>query len=218
MKKFVALLFIFIGVLVFALTGCSNNDIFTEKSYSSGEIEKISVEVENREVEIVVSNDNQIHIDYFDGEKEYLDISVSENGELTIKIQCDKNWSDFISMKSEAKYRKINIKIPNNMINEVSVKTTNANIKATSLSIKENILLDSNGGDIVCDRINVGKSISLKAKNGNISGSVIGGWDDFSIVCKIKKGDSNLTELKEGGIKSFSADCNNGDINIEFIK
>lgn len=45
MKKFVALLFIFIGVLVFALTGCSNNDIFTEKSYSSGEIEKISVEV-----------------------------------------------------------------------------------------------------------------------------------------------------------------------------
>ncbi len=88
-------------------------------------------------MEIVVSNDNQIHIDYFDGEKEYLDISVSENGELTIKIHCDKNWSDFISMKSEAKYRKINIKIPNNMINEVSVKTTNANIKATSLSIRK---------------------------------------------------------------------------------
>lgn len=71
---------------------------------------------------------------------------------------------------------------------------------------------------IICERVNVGKSINLKAKDGNITGSIIGGWDDFSISCKIKKGDCNLPELKEDGEKLFFADCNNGNISIEFVK
>ena len=42
--------------------------------------------------------------------------------------------------------------------------------------------------------------------------------DEFSITCMIKKGESNLPALKEGGDKSLTAECNNGDINIEFAK
>lgn len=219
MKKFIVFLII-IGVFVFALTGCSNNDTFTQKSYSSGEIEikKVSVQVENREVEISQSEDSQVHIDYFDGEKEYLDILVQDNGELTIKLSYKKNWTDFIGKKAAAEYRKINIQIPNNLINELSVTTTNANIKTNQIAIIDRIAFDVNGGDIVCDRINLGNSISLKAKNGDITGGVVGGWDDFSITCNIKKGESNLPSLKEGGFKSLLADCNNGDINIEFVK
>ena len=95
----------------------------------------------------------------------------------------------------------------------LSVNTTNGHIKVSPLSFTESVKLDTNGGDILCDRINVGKSLNLKSKNGDI---ILGGWADFSIVCKIKNGNSNLPALKEGGDKSFSADCNNGDISIEF--
>lgn len=42
--------------------------------------------------------------------------------------------------------------------------------------------------------------------------------DEFSITCTIKKGESNLPALKEDGDKSLTAECNNGDINMNFVK
>ena len=42
MKKLTVSFLALVGALVFALSGCSNNDNFTEKSYSSGETEKLS--------------------------------------------------------------------------------------------------------------------------------------------------------------------------------
>lgn len=219
MKKLATLLFALIGILVFALTGCSNNDTFTKKTYSTGEseIENITIQLENREIEISPSNDNQIYIDYFDGEKEYLDISILENKELSIKLVYNKNWIDYIGTKAPAEYHKIKIALPNNLISTLSSITTNANIKVNSLSLTQSIALETSGGNILCEQVNIGKSINLKAKNGNITGSIIGGWDDFSISCKIKKGDCNLPLLKENGEKSLIADCNNGDINIQFV-
>ena len=157
-------------------------------------------------------------MEYFDSEKEYLDISVSENKELVIDLVYDKDWTDFIGTKPSAEYRKIIIKIPNGLISSFSANTTNENIKVSALSVTQQVSLDSNGGDVVCERVNVGKSISLKAKNGNIQGTIVGGWDEFSISCTIKKGDCNLPLSKEGDDKTFSADCNNGDIDIDFVQ
>ena len=37
------------------------------------------------------SEDNQIHVDYFDGGIEYLDITISENKELVIKLILKKD-------------------------------------------------------------------------------------------------------------------------------
>ena len=56
----------------------------------------------------------------------------------------------------------------------------------------------------------------LAAKNGDIKGTVIGSYDDFSIHVDSKKGNSNLNN-KDGGEKTLSISCNNGDINIELI-
>lgn len=220
MKKITALLFTLISVLAFSLAGCSNGGTFTEKSYASGEneIEKVTVQVSDREVEVSPSEDDQIYVEYFDSEKEYLDISVSENKELVIDLVYDKDWTDFIGTKPSAEYRKIIIKIPNGLISSFSANTTNENIKVSALSVTQQVSLDSNGGDVVCERVNVGKSISLKAKNGNIQGTIVGGWDEFSISCTIKKGNCNLPLSKEGGDKAFSADCNNGDIDIDFVQ
>lgn len=220
--KFVMLSLVSVCVLGFGflLSGCSNDETFTEKTYLSEEnqISSITINVEDRNLEIVASDDNQVSIEYFDSEKQYLDITVSESKELTVKLTYNKEWTDFIGTKAAAEYRKIKIGIPNNLISSFSATTTNENIKVSSLSFQESVNLNSNGGNVICERVNVGNSINLISKNGNITGTIIGGWDDFSITCKIKKGDCNLPLNKQGGTKSFSADCNNGDINIEFVK
>ena len=220
MKKLTAFLLVVLGAALFALAGCSGSDNFTEKTYQSGDsaIEKIVIDVSDREVEIGASEDDQVHIDYYDGEKEYLDISVSEDNQLTVRLVFDKDWTDFIGTKPSAEYRKIEVRIPDGSIVEFSASTTNENISVSSLAFAESVNLNSNGGSILCERVSVGKSIGLTAKNGDIAGTVVGGWDDFSISCSIKKGDSNLPANKEGGTKSFVADCNNGNINIEFVK
>lgn len=218
MKKFTVVALALVGAVLFAFAGCSGTETFTERSYRSGDsaIEQIAIEVTDRELQIGASEDGQIHIDYYDSEKEYLDIAVSSTS-LTVKLVLDKEWTDFIGTKPSAEYRTIEVRVPDGVIVDFSASTTNEDIRVSSLSFAESVTLDSNGGSIVCERVDVGKSIDLTAKNGDITGTVVGGWDDFSISCEIKKGDSNLPAEKEGGSKSFSADCNNGNINISFV-
>ncbi len=218
MKKLITLLGAIICAALAALTGCSGAQTFTEKAYQSGDgtIESVTIDVTDRQLEISASDDEQVHIYYFDSEKEYLDINSDDN-QLSVTLTLDKDWTDFIGTKPAEEYRKIRIQIPDETIVNLSANTTNENIEVKSLSFAEGLNLNSNGGNILCERVNVGKSIDLTAKNGDITGTVIGSWDDFSISCTIKKGDCNLPESKDGGAKTFKADCNNGNINMEFV-
>ncbi len=220
MKKLTVLLGAVIAAALFVFAGCSDTQTFTQKTYQSGDsrIESIAIDVSDRQLRIVASEDEQVRVEYFDSEKEYLDISVSDDNKLTVSLILDKEWTDFIGTKPSAEYRTIKVSVPDNVIVDLTAGTTNENIEVTGLSFAESVSLSSNGGSVICNRVDVGKSIALTAKNGNITGSVLGGWDDFTISCTIKKGDSNLPEYKEGGAKSFTADCNNGDIAIEFVK
>ncbi len=114
MKKLLSLLCVIVSLTLFALTGCSNNDTFTAKSYSSGEsvVESVSMDVSDRQINIGISDDEKVHIEYFDGEKEYFDISFSENNELAVKLTFNKEWTDFIGTKAAAEYRKMTVKLP----------------------------------------------------------------------------------------------------------
>ena len=57
----------------------------------------------------------------------------------------------------------------------------------------------------------------VENKNGKITGTVAGSYDDYTIACNIKKGESNLPTEKNGGSKTLTATNNNGDIAIEFV-
>ena len=62
----------------------------------------------------------------------------------------------------------------------------------------------------------MGKAVNLTVKNGDISGTIVGSYDDFAIRTEIKKGESSLPENKDGGEKTLDVSANNGDVNIEF--
>lgn len=216
MKKLLSLLFAAAAVALFTLTGCAGDDTFTEKTYTSGEsvVTSVSIDVSDRQIDIGVSDDDMVHIDYFDGEKEYFDIAV-QDGALTVKLVTDKSFTDFIGTKAAAEYRKVTVRLPKT-VESVFVSTTNETVKVSPIAIGK-VAISNNGGNIEIDKLDVKKSVELSVKNGSIKGSVVGGWDDYAIECEIKKGDSNLPESKSGGEKSLKAKCNNGDINIEFV-
>ena len=204
--------------VLLAAVGCSGGETFEAKRYSSGEdsVKSVTIDVTDRGVEIITSADGQVHIGYSESEQEFYSIRLSEDGDLTMTLETDKDWTDFIGTKPAAQYRKITLAVPSGL-SDLTIKTTNETIGISTLNVQNAVLLDCNGGSVEFAQLSVGRSLDVTAKNGNITGSVLGGWDDFSIACEIKKGESNLPERKEGGEKSLTVNCNNGDIDIRFI-
>ncbi|WP_195983578.1 DUF4097 family beta strand repeat-containing protein [Clostridium sp. D33t1_170424_F3] len=219
MKKIASLLLCLLFVLL-ALTGCSNDETaFVPKSYTpdSDQITGVCVDVRDRQIEVVLSTDSYIHIDYYENEEEYNTISVSEDNKLTMIAETNKEWTDYIGGKSAAGSRKITLHLPDKTLSALQLSTTNEDITLAALSIGREVSLSNNGGNISFETLNVGNSIVLATKNADISGSLVGTYEDYAITSTIKKGNSNLPADKEDGDKMLNASNNNGDINIEFV-
>ncbi|WP_295218775.1 DUF4097 family beta strand repeat-containing protein [Ruminococcus sp.] len=164
-----------------------------------------------------MSEDEQVHIQYYENSKEYYDISVSDENVLTMVSASDKEWTDYIGVKPSAEDRKISLQIPNALLEDLALFTTNEDITLSALAVTGSINISSNGGNIAFGNLEVGENLTLNVKNGDISGTVVGSYDDFSIQSEIKKGESNLPDNKDDGEKTLKVSGNNGDVNIEFV-
>lgn len=219
MRKIISILLCLI-LGSFILSGCSNSDEpFEEKSYTSDtQINEINLDVRDREIEVSLSEDEQVHIEYSENSKEHYDISVSDKNVLTMASASDKEWTDYIGVKTSAEDRKISLQIPDALLESLTLSTTNEDITLSALAVTGSINISSNGGNIAFANLDVGSALTLNVKNGNISGAIVGSYDDFSIQSEIKKGESNLPVNKDGGEKTLVVSGNNGDVNIEFVK
>lgn len=203
----------------FILSGCSNNsEPFEEKSYTSDtQINEINLDVEDREIEVSLSEDEKVHIQYYENSKEYYEISVSDENVLTMVSASNKEWTDYIGGKPAAENRKILLQIPDTLLENLTLSTTNEDITLSALAVTGSINISSNGGNITFGNLDVGNALTLNVKNGDISGAVVGSYDDFSIQSEIKKGESNLPDNKDSGEKTLNVSCNNGDVNVSFV-
>lgn len=200
-------------------TGCTGKKEEYEKfTYTSAEtVNSVSIDVRDRVIDVLPSEDGKVHIDGFENNKERYDVSVSDGGALTMTIDTNKEWSDYIGGKSSSDVRKITLKVPNGDLDSLSISTTNEDIILMPVNVG-NITLDSNGGNISFEKLNAESSVALNAKNGNISGTIVGGYDDYTISCSVKKGESNLPKEKESGVKKLVVSINNGDIDVNFVE
>ena len=164
-----------------------------------------------------ISEDDQIHISYFENSQETYDITVSDEQVLTMTSASNKDWTDYIGGKPSAENRKILLQIPDALLDTLTLSTTNEDISLPALAITKSINISSNGGNITFENLEVGSAIYLTVKNGDISGTVVGSYDDFAIQTEIKKGESNLPDNKDVGEKTLNVSSNNGDVNITFV-
>ena len=218
MKRYGMLIMVIL--LAAMLSGCSGSaDTFVMKSYISGaeEIKEISIDVRDREIEVSLSEDAYVHIDYWESEKDYYHIVLSADHSLSITTADKKGWTDYIGRKSSTESRTISVRIPNTLLSTITLSTTNEDIRISSLIVKDTISISNNGGNITFDEVGVGNALLLKAKNGDIYGAVVGSADDFSIECNVKKGKSNITSVDRSGKKTLKVSNNHGDVEIAFV-
>ena len=218
MKKIIALALCFV-MSSFALAGCSGeSEPFKKKNFTPDtQVNGINLDVRDREIEVVLSKDEQVHIQYSENSKEYYEISVSDGNLLTMVNASNKEWTDYIGGKPSAEDRKIVLQVPTAVLDTVILSTTNEDVFLPVLAVTGSIDVSTNGGNITFENLDVGNTLTLTVKNGDISGTVAGSYDDFAIQSEIKKGDSNLPNNKESGKKMLNVTSNNGDINIEFL-
>ena len=218
MKKTVCLI-LAAALLAVPLSACSDEgDVFSAKTYTPEDVEirGIDIQVSDREIAVVPSEDDQYHIDYAESAEEFYEISVSEDGILTMTSGTDKDWTDFIGVNSSDSDRRITVQVPDTELATLTLSTTQEDISLTALTVTERVTLTNNGGDISFTELSAADAIAVETKNGDITGTVAGSYDDYAITCTIKKGESNLQE-KEGGTKTLTAVNNNGDIDIQLV-
>ena len=203
MKKIIALALCFV-MSSFTLAGCSGErEPFKKKNFTPDtQVNGINLDVRDREIEVVLSKDEQVHIQYSENSKEYYEISVSVGNLLTMVNAGNKEWTDYIGGTPSAEDRKIVLQVPTALLDTVILSTTNEDVFLPVLAVTGSIDVSTNGGNITFENLDVGNTLTLTVKNGDISGTVAGSYDDFAIQSEIKKGDSNLPNNKESGKKS----------------
>lgn len=217
MKKIVCAVVMVVGMNMFA--GCADTkESFTERTYTmeGTQVAGISMDVRDREIEVSPSRNQEIHIDYFESDKEFYEISLSDEGVLTMNMAEQKKWKDYIGGNADAAYRKIFLQIPEGLLANLTLKTTKEDILLSEVEVTEEMVLSTKDGNITFEKVHAGEGLELHVKNGNIDGTIAGGYDDFDIRCSIKKGESNLPSEKKGGDKKLQVSANNGNVTIEF--
>ena len=171
----------------------------------------------DREIEVTLSDDEQVHIQYSENSKEYYDISVSDGNVLTMVNANNKEWTDYIGGKPSTKDRKIVLQMPTTLLDTVTLSTTNEDISLPVLTVTGSIDISTNDGNITFESLDVGNTLTLTVKNGDISGMIGSRYEDFVIQSEVKKCDSSLPKHKDIGKKTLKVLCNNGDVDVTFV-
>lgn len=205
-------------VLAGTLMGCSGDGeaAYEAKSYTPEGVEVIGIDVRvaDRAIRVVPSDDGQVHIDYAESAKEFYDIAVSDDGVLTMVSGTDKEWADYVGVSDSAGYDRITVQVPDTLAT-LDLSTTQEDIDVSGPTVTDRLTLSNNGGDISFEGVGAPSVVEVENKNGNIAGTIAGGYDDYAIASTVKKGDSNLPEEKPGGDKTLDVANNNGNIDIE---
>lgn len=209
------------AALLTILAGCSGETAtYEQKTYeaAAGEVNSLVLEVRDRRVELVPSEDDRLRVSYSESEKEFYAIDLSEDKTLTMVCADSKEWGDYVGGKSTQENRLIRVSIPDGALKNLTLTTTNEDISVSKLSFNGAVDIGANGGNIALEKMAVGTALKLDVKNGNITGSLAGAYGDFAITSTVKKGKSNLPEHKADGAKELTVSANNGDISLEFSK
>ena len=129
----IALLLVFAALLT---TGCVGraDDPYVAGSYSTGQAQEIIMDVRDRRIEVLPSEDDQIHLDYFQNETERYAIELAD-GILTVNYAPIQRVARTISaLNLNAAMRVITLRLPHSL-RALTISTTNADVCFGRVSI-----------------------------------------------------------------------------------
>lgn len=204
------------ALLLSLLSGCAA-ETFTEEHYAAdpAQISQIQLDLRDRQVEVIASTDGQIHLRYSQSDSEFYRIA-EKDGVLTMTSESNRKWYQYFGWKTNETHRIVVLELPPEALGSLAISTTNEDIRVSTLSVSDGISLSANGGNIAFDGLRAEGAIFLAVKNGDIQGTILGSYEEYSITCAIKKGESNLASNPNDTGKPLTISANNGDVAIQF--
>ena len=224
MKK----LYLLLTIMMFSLVGCSQeDDSIQTKSYTSKEpVNSIKISEVDANTKLTISNDNDIHVKYWEGDHDKYKIEVENNALLVEKVESNNEDLNLTDKTTE-------IQIPSKIYKNIDIKNLNGDIDVECIKGESMILYSTNGnievektnndkldvkcenGDISIDSIE-GKDISLCNNNGNIAGDINDKESEFDIRSKVENGENNLVDKTNNKGKKLTVQDDCGDVEIQF--
>lgn len=208
-------------------TKLSTVEYKTEVYNPDGEFDKISVDTDTAEIELVPSENKECKVVCFESEKAEHYAAV-ENGTLVISSTDKRKWYEYIGIS--LKTPKITVYLPQNSYNSLSVESDTGNITVPETLSFKTVQINGHTSDIGFFA-SVSDTVQIKVSSGNISVgtltadslSLAAGTGDIKvnsvsinngINIKTSTGTVKLTDISCG---SILADSNTGDMSFKNV-
>ncbi|MDT3496862.1 DUF4097 domain-containing protein [Bacillus toyonensis] len=218
LKKVLPVTVVVGSVLIF--TSACTNDASSDKQDSSIKYEEKSYSIEadkisqiflsdiDRSVDVVKSNDNEVHITYFENDKESYAIDISDDKNLIMKANTNKELKDYVGLNSDKTHRNVKISVPRGMESGVEIKTSKGDINLSEVNISGFIDATTSNGKIKASNVEIEKSFKVETKNDdiNLSNVNVKGSIDATVsngnlyIAKVAVEDTLKLQSKNGGI------------------
>ncbi|WP_025785285.1 DUF4097 family beta strand repeat-containing protein [Sporosarcina sp. D27] len=197
-KKFLGSIFAFTLIVILAACSSDPEVSYEKKNYSveASTVKQISLSTKGRSVELEASKDDEIHITYFESDKESYNVDLQDNGDLMMQLVTDKDWKDYIGLKTDKEHHLVKIAVPNGISSGVKIETSNEDIILSNLKIDGQVEATTNEGKIKASNITTNKNIKMKTKNDDIILDEVSA--EGSIEATSNKGDTKVSNVSVG--------------------
>ncbi|MCM3755870.1 DUF4097 domain-containing protein [Sporosarcina aquimarina] len=191
---------IFACTLIVILAACSSDSevSYEKKTYSAeaSKVQQISLSTKGRSVELEASKDDEIHITYFESDKESYNVDLQDNGDLVMQLVTDKDWKDYVGLKTDKEHHLVKIAVPNGISSAITIETSNEDIILSDLKINGLVEAKTNEGKIEASNITANKNITMKTKNDDIILNEV--ITEGSIEATTNKGGAKVSNVSVG--------------------
>ena len=190
----------------FKFKSLSTDDYNKKEQTFSSDFKAIEIDESDTNINIGRSDDNNIHITYFENKNEKYDISESD----TLKIK--KKSSGIFKFGFSTQITYLNIDIPEKCKASIIVDSDNSNVKAENINTKSfKICVDD--GNININKLNADGNSDISTKSGNIKFSESEFTNDFSV----KTSDGNISSENCSYKEKSDYKTDNGNVTLKDI-
>lgn len=211
-KKWVitAILLIFISLMLFSLTACSDFSLFSSYEMQAFDISDdfadILIEIDTAEVNFLLSDDDKCHVVAYTQKNINYDASV-ENGVLKISVSDDREWYEYVHIGFEGS--SLVVYLPRTEYSALTLNGSTSDVILSGNFEFDSIDMSVSTGDLKVSASASG-AVSLKASTGDIE---LSDMSAASISLSVSTGDVEVENVICSG--DFELSVSTGDAEIE---
>lgn len=163
----------------------------------------------SRDIEITRSNDDKIHITYYESQKVSYSFEHTEDGTLTVTYYSSRKWYDYIGISFRFSDIKTVIAVPDGFSGNISVKLSSGDLRITGFTLDGSLTAESTSGDVQMSDFTCTGDIKIRQTSGDFEGQALSA---ASLSIKHTSGDIELGRLETEALSLTSV---SGDIEVE---